>query len=511
MKKRALLSVSDKTGLVELAQVLIDHDIELISTGGTKKTLQDAGLTVLGIEEVTGFPEMLDGRVKTLHPLVHGGLLFKRQDPSHLQQIQSAHIQPIDYVIVNLYPFQKAIEKADCTVEEAIENIDIGGPSMLRSAAKNHQDVTVICDPLDYPSLISQLNEKGKTDFAFRQAMAAKVYRTTAAYDALIAQYMNTLVNIEFPERITETYVLKQTLRYGENPHQKAAFYATPFEERDSLSAATQLHGKELSYNNIQDGAAALQLLSEFDQPAVIALKHTNPCGVGISSDIYQSWRKAYDTDKVSIFGGVVAFNREVDDQIAKELSEIFLEIVLAPSFSSAALDILTQKKNIRLMKTSDKSSRPYIKTSVRVAGGLLTQDTDKHSSALSQIKIVTLKQPTSLELNDALFGEKVVKHVKSNAIVIVKDGQTLGIGAGQMNRVGAAEIALKQAGEKAKGATLASDAFFPMNDTVALAAQYGITCIIQPGGSIKDQDSITACDEAQLAMIFTGERHFKH
>ncbi len=511
MKKRALLSVSDKTGLVELAQVLVDHGIELISTGGTKKTLQEAGLLVLGIEEVTGFPEMLDGRVKTLHPLVHGGLLFKRHDPSHLQQIQSAHIQPIDFVIVNLYPFQKTIEKADCTIEEAIENIDIGGPSMLRSAAKNHQDVTVICDPKDYASLISQLSEKGETDFTFRQAMAAKVYRSTAAYDALIAQYMNALVNIEFPERLTETYVLNQTLRYGENPHQKAAFYVTPFEERDSLSAAIQLHGKELSYNNIQDGAAALQLLSEFDQPAVIALKHTNPCGVGISSDLYHSWRKAFEADTTSIFGGVVAFNREVDGQIAKELSEIFLEIILAPSYTDEALNILTQKKNIRVMKTSDQNSRPYLKTSVRVAGGLLTQDTDKHSSSETQLKTVTIKHPSSSEISDALFGEKVVKHVKSNAIVIVKDGQTLGIGAGQMNRVGAAEIALKQAGEKAIGATLASDAFFPMNDTVALAAQYGITCIIQPGGSIKDQDSITACDEANIAMIFTGERHFKH
>jgi phosphoribosylaminoimidazolecarboxamide formyltransferase/IMP cyclohydrolase len=511
MKKRALLSVSDKTGLVELAKVLIDHQIELISTGGTKKTLQEAGLPVLGIEEVTGFPEMLDGRVKTLHPLVHGGLLYKRNDPSHFKQVTEAKIQPIDFVIVNLYPFQKTIEKPDCTIEEAIENIDIGGPSMLRSAAKNHQDVTVLCDPVDYPEFIDLLNQKGETDFAFRQACAAKVYRTTAAYDALIAQYMNKLINLQDPQRITETFVLKQSLRYGENPHQKAAFYATPFEEADSIASAVQLHGKELSYNNIQDGAAALQLLSEFKEPCVIALKHTNPCGVGLSDTIYSSWRKAYEADMTSIFGGVVAFNREVDAKIAKELAEIFLEIILAPSFTQEALDILTQKKNIRLMRTSDQSAKPYAKTMVRVAGGLLVQDTDKISAKVESLTTVTIKKPTEEQIKDALFGEKVVKHVKSNAIVIVKEGQTLGVGAGQMNRVGSAEIALKQAGEKAKGATLASDAFFPMNDTVALAAQYGIACIIQPGGSIKDIDSITACDEHEIAMVFTGERHFKH
>jgi len=511
MKKRALLSVSDKTGLVELAKVLIGHQIELISTGGTKKTLQEAGLPVLGIEEVTGFPEMLDGRVKTLHPLVHGGLLYKRNDPSHVKQVTDAKIQPIDFVIVNLYPFQKTIEKPDCSIEEAIENIDIGGPSMLRSAAKNHHDVTVLCDPADYPSFIELLNQKGETDFAFRQACAAKVYRTTAAYDALIAQYMNKLIGLEDPERITETFVLKQSLRYGENPHQKAAFYATPFEEAESIACAVQLHGKELSYNNIQDGAAALQLLSEFKEPCVIALKHTNPCGVGLSDDIYKSWRKAYEADMTSIFGGVVAFNREVDALIAKELAEIFLEIILAPSFTQEALDILTQKKNIRLMRTSDKTAKPYSKTMVRVAGGLLVQDTDKISAKAESLTTVTVKKPTEQQITDALFGEKVVKHVKSNAIVIVKDGQTLGVGAGQMNRVGSAEIALKQAGEKAKGATLASDAFFPMKVTVALAAQYGISGSHQPGGTLKGKGSITACDECGIAMVFTSERHFKH
>jgi phosphoribosylaminoimidazolecarboxamide formyltransferase/IMP cyclohydrolase len=511
MKKRALLSVSDKTGLIVVAKALSEAQFELISTGGTKKALVEAGLTVLGIEEVTGFPEMLDGRVKTLHPMVHGGLLFKRNDPSHVESVKQAHIQPIDVVIVNLYPFQKTIEKKDSTLEEAIENIDIGGPSMLRSAAKNAHDVTVLCDPMDYPQLIEQLKENGSTTLSFRQSMAAKVFRTTAAYDALIANYMNQVVGCEMPERLTETYVLKQTLRYGENPHQKAAFYASPFSENNSLASAQQIHGKELSYNNIQDGSAALALLSEFDQAAVVALKHMNPCGVGLSHEIYDSWRKAYEADTTSIFGGVVAFNRELDLKIAKELSEIFLEIIIAPSFTQEALDVLTQKKNIRLLISSTETHRPYTTSTVRIAGGLLVQEIDKISAKVTNLKAVTKKSPTASQLSDALFGEKVVKHVKSNAIVIVKNGQTCGIGAGQMNRVGAAEIALKQAGEKAKGASLASDAFFPMDDTVKLAAFYGIACIIQPGGSIKDQDSIVACDEANIAMVFTGERHFKH
>jgi phosphoribosylaminoimidazolecarboxamide formyltransferase/IMP cyclohydrolase len=511
MKRRALLSVSDKTGLVALAKVLADHDVELISTGGTKKTLGDAGLTVLGIEEVTGFGEMLDGRVKTLHPLIHGGLLYRRDLPEHVRQVEEAHILPIDFVIVNLYPFQATISKPNCTAEEAIENIDIGGPSMLRSAAKNHQDVTVLCDPVDYPKFIEIFERDNQTDFAFRRELAAKVYRTTAAYDALIGKYMSDLCGIETPEKLTETYVLKQTLRYGENPHQKAAFYATPFSEANSLADCVQLHGKELSYNNIQDASAALQILSEFTSPAVVALKHMNPCGVGVDTDLYSAWRKAYEADPTSIFGGIVAFNHPIDLQIAQELSEIFLEIILAPSFSEEAMDLLTKKKNIRLMTLPATDAKPYLKTSVRVAGGLLVQDTDKISADLDKCKVVTKVQPTERQYADALFGEKVVKHVKSNAIVIVKNGQTIGVGAGQMNRVGAAEIALKQAGEKATGAILASDAFFPMSDTVELAIKHGIACIIQPGGSIKDQDSIDVCDAHDISMIFTGERHFKH
>lgn len=511
MKRRALLSVSDKTGLIELAKVLVKHDVELISTGGTKKTLSDAGLPVMGIEDVTGFPEMLDGRVKTLHPLVHGGLLFRRDLPEHVRQVEEARIHPIDFVIVNLYPFQATISKPECTVEEAIENIDIGGPSMLRSAAKNHQDVTVLCDPSDYAKFIEVFEKDDSTDFTFRRELAAKVYRTTAAYDALIAKYMSDLCGVENPEKLTETYVLKQTLRYGENPHQKAAFYATPFSEEYSLADCVQLHGKELSYNNIQDASAALQILKEFGDASVVALKHMNPCGVGVSTDLYSAWRKAFEADPVSIFGGIVAFNQEVDAKIAVELSEIFLEIILAPSFTTEALEILTKKKNIRLLTLPEKTAKRYLKTSVRVAGGLLVQDTDRVSAHPSHCTVVTETKPTNPQFIDALFGEKVCKHVKSNAIVIVKDGQTLGVGAGQMNRVGAAEIALKQAGSKAQGAILASDAFFPMSDTVELAVKYGIACIIQPGGSIKDQESIVVCDQHGIAMIFTGERHFKH
>jgi len=511
MKRRALLSVSDKTGLIELAQCLIQHDIELISTGGTKLSLQKAGIPVIGIEEVTGFEEMLDGRVKTLHPKIHGGLLYQRNNPEHVKQVEDAEIQSIDFVIVNLYPFKETIMKEDCSFEEAIENIDIGGPSMLRSAAKNHQDVTVLCDPLDYPSLIECLNESNQTTLQYRQKMAAKVFRLTASYDALIAIYLTNFVQEDFPERITETFDLKQPLRYGENPHQKAKFYTSAFPEEMSIANCIQLQGKELSYNNIQDGAAALEILSEFDEACCVALKHMNPCGVGVADTLYDAWIKAYESDKTSIFGGIVAFNRELDLTIAQELSTLFLEIIIAPSFTQEALEHLSKKKNLRVLQLNEKNTKPYLETFKRISGGVLIQDTDSITSKIENWKIVTKVSVSESNIQDALFGEKVVKHVKSNAIAVVKDGQTLGVGAGQMNRIGSAEIALKQAGDKAKGAVLASDAFFPMDDTVKLASEYGISCIIQPGGSIKDQDSIDACDSLGISMIFTGERHFKH
>lgn len=510
MKQRALISLSDKSGLEPLLKALDTVGIELISTGGTKKAIETAGYKVLGIEEVTNFPEMLDGRVKTLHPMVHGGLLYRRDLESHVAQVKEHNIQSIDYVIVNLYPFFETISKPNVSFEEAIENIDIGGPSMLRSAAKNHDSVTVICDPIDYQELIDELNANQKTSLEFRKRCAAKVFRQTAAYDSMIADYLTKQNGDKYPETFSEGFKLKQVLRYGENPHQQAAFYESPFKEKYSIAHSVQLQGKELSYNNIQDANSALQLLSSFEKPACVGLKHMNPCGVAEAENVFEAWNKAYEADPVSIFGGIVAFNREVSGEIASSLTELFLEVILAPSYSSDAKEIFSKKKNLRVLEFSTEG-KVQEHSSVRVAGGLLLQDVDSTITDPSTYKCVTKIQPKAEWLSDCLFGEKVVKQVKSNAIVLVKDGQSLGIGAGQMNRVGAAKLALEQAGEKAKGSILASDAFFPMDDTVRLAAQYGICCIIQPGGSIKDQDSIDACDELGICMVFTGERHFKH
>ena len=505
--RRALISVSDKTGIVNLAKELAELGIELISTGGTYKLLIEAGVDVLPIEEVTHFEEMLDGRVKTLHPMIHGGLLFRRNDKNHVESIKKHNISPIDFVIVNLYPFVETIKKEDCSFEHAIENIDIGGPSMLRSAAKNHADVTVICDLSDTQEMIRQLKEDGETSLDFRRFLAAKVFRLTAAYDAMIAEY---LTEDDFPERITHTYTKVADLRYGENPHQLAAFYKTNLIEPNSLSGCNQLQGKELSYNNIQDANAALAILNEFDTPCCVAVKHTNPCGVAIAENLLLAWQKAYQADPISIFGGIVAFNGEVDATIAKGLSELFLEVILAPKYSSEALEILGTKKNVRVLLTDDHFDRPYSMTCARVSGGLLVQTTDIVELDKEDCKVVCGSVNDS-DWNDLLFGEKVCKHVKSNAIVLVKDGMTVGIGGGQSNRVGAAKIALEQAGDKARGAILASDAFFPMPDTVELAAQYGVKAIIQPGGSIKDELSVDSCKKHKIAMVLTGVRHFKH
>ena len=505
--RRALISVSDKRGIVEIARELSELNIELISTGGTLKTLKEAGIPVIAIEEVTHFPEMLDGRVKTLHPAIHGGLLFKRNDENHKEAIIAHDILPIDIVIVNLYPFAQTIKKEDCTFEHAIENIDIGGPSMLRSAAKNHADVTVICDLSDAKEMIVQLQDKGDTSLEFRRQMAAKVFRLTAAYDAMIAQY---LTEEDFPEQITHTYTKVADLRYGENPHQSAAFYRTAFREPDSLADCDQLQGKALSYNNIQDASAALAILREFDQPCCVAVKHTNPCGVGIADTLDVAWHKAYTADPVSIFGGIVAFNGEVNEAIAQGLSELFLEVILAPKFSLKALEILSNKKNVRVLVTEPTFEKSFDMTCARVSGGLLVQTTDNMVTKKENCQIVC-GEVDSDTWNDLLIGEKVCKHVKSNAIVLVKDGMTVGIGAGQSNRVGAANIACQQAGEKANGAIMASDAFFPMPDTVELAAQFKIKAIIQPGGSIKDDLSIEACKKHDIAMVLTGIRHFKH
>lgn len=511
MKKRALISVSDKTGVVDFAKQLVELGFEIISTGGTKKAIHEAGIPVIGVSDVTGFPEILDGRVKTLNPLIHGGLLAKFNDPSHKAQLDEHHIDPIQLVCVNLYPFQQTIEKPDVTVDDAIENIDIGGPTMLRSAAKNHQYVTVVVDPTDYATVINELKESGEVQFETRRALAAKVFRHTAAYDSMIAGYMTELVGLQTPEKLTVTYELKQSLRYGENPHQKAAFYRKPLGSTFSVANAEQLHGKELSYNNINDADAALQIVKEFSEPAAVAVKHTNPCGVGTGNDIFEAYGKAFEADPVSIFGGIIAFNREVDKRTAEKLHEIFLEIIIAPSFSREAIDVLSSKKNIRLLTIPfDGENKPESKLT-SIEGGVLVQDRDEYSLDDAEVTYPTDRKPTEEEWEAMKLGWKVVKHVKSNAIVVTDSQMTIGIGAGQMNRVGSAKIALEQAGERAKGAALASDAFFPMDDTVEAAAKAGITAIIQPGGSIKDADSIKKANEYGIAMVFTGVRHFKH
>jgi phosphoribosylaminoimidazolecarboxamide formyltransferase / IMP cyclohydrolase len=509
--KRALISVSDKKGITEFARQLVELGFEIISTGGTKKTLQEQGIPVLGVSDVTGFPEILEGRVKTLNPLIHGGLLAKHDDEQHQAQLAQHGIEPIQLVCVNLYPFQQTIEKPEVTVADAIENIDIGGPTMLRASAKNHQYLTVVVDPADYETVIEELKSEGVTKLETRRKLAAKVFRHTAAYDALIAEYMTDLAQEETPEKLTVTYELKQTLRYGENPHQQAAFYQKPMGSTFSIAKAEQLHGKELSYNNINDADAALQIVKEFSAPAAVAVKHMNPCGVGTGKTAFEAFEKAFAADPVSIFGGIIAFNREVDAETAGKLHEIFLEIIIAPSFSDEALAILTKKKNLRLLTIPFADENKAELKMVTIEGGLLVQEQDRFTLEDATVTVPTKRQPTEQEWAALKLGWKVVKHVKSNAIVLTNEDMTIGIGAGQMNRVGAAEIALKQAGSKAEGAALASDAFFPMDDTVEAAAKAGITAIIQPGGSIRDEDSIKKADEYGIAMVFTGVRHFKH
>lgn len=509
--KRALVSVSDKQGLVPFVKGLIDNGVEVISTGGTKRTLEEAGLSVIGISEVTNFPEIMDGRVKTLHPNIHGGLLAVRENEEHVKQLQEHDITPIDLVVVNLYPFQQTIAKPDVQFADAIENIDIGGPSMLRSAAKNHKYVTVVVDPLDYDTVLAEIAEKGEVAAETKLRLGAKVFRHTAAYDAVIAEFLTNAAGEENPESLTVTYEKKQDLRYGENPHQKAAFYKKPLGTKISIASATQLHGKELSYNNINDADAALQIVKEFKEPAAVAVKHMNPCGVGVGANLEEAYQKAYEADSTSIFGGIIAVNREVDAQTAHKLREIFLEIIIAPSFSEEAFEILSSKKNLRLLTVDFSDDKKVEKKLVSVRGGLLVQDEDAYGLEEATISVPTKREPTEQEWADLKLGWKVVKHVKSNAIVLAKDNMTIGIGAGQMNRVGSANIAINQAGEKAKGSALASDAFFPMGDTVEAAAKAGITAIIQPGGSIRDEESIQKADEYGIAMVFTGVRHFKH
>jgi phosphoribosylaminoimidazolecarboxamide formyltransferase / IMP cyclohydrolase len=509
--KRALISVSDKTGILEFAKELETLGYEILSTGGTKKHLQENGVAVTAVDQVTNFPEILGGRVKTLNPLIHGGLLAKFDDPEHQAQMTEHGIAPIEIVCVNLYPFVETISKPNVELVDAIENIDIGGPTMLRSAAKNQKYVTVIVDARDYEGVLAELKADGQTTLETRRRLAAKVFRHTAAYDSYISNYLTDYVGEEFPEQLTLTYELKQPLRYGENPHQKAAFYQKRLASDFSVAYAEQLHGKELSYNNIQDANAALQIVKEFKQPAAVAVKHMNPCGVGVGETIAEAFNEAYEADATSIFGGIVALNREVDAATAEQLAGIFLEIVIAPSFSDEAIEKLTVKKNIRLLTISfDQNTKDKWNT-VSVEGGLLVQEPDRYGFDEADIKVVTDREPTEAEWAALKLGWSVVKHVKSNAIVVTDDKMTLGVGAGQMNRVGSAKIALEQAGDKAKGAALASDAFFPMPDTVETAIKAGITAIIHPGGSKRDQDSIDAANAAGITMVTTGVRHFKH
>lgn len=508
---RALISVSDKSGVVEFAQRLRSAGWEIIATGGTMKLLREKGVEVINISDVTGFPEICDGRVKTLHPKVHGGLLARRDNPSHLQALKENGIEFIDMVCVNLYPFRQTIAKPDVTMEDAIENIDIGGPSMLRSAAKNYRDVTVVCDPADYETVIGQIEASGNTDVETRLKLSAKAFTHTALYDSCIASYLREKAGLN--EKLFLDFDLVQSLRYGENPHQQAKFYRSSDAGAYSLATAKQLNGKELSYNNIQDANAALCIVREFDEPFCVGLKHMNPCGAAVGTDVKDAWTKAYEADKVSIFGGIVAVNRELTREAAELMKPIFLEIIMAPSFSEGALEVLTTKKNLRLLQVDMSRDDRKLKQYVSVTGGLLVQEQDRQTAEVVADKCVTDVKPTAGQLADMNFGWRIVKHVKSNAIVVVKDGRTLGVGAGQMNRVGSAEIALKEA--KAAGfdkdLVLASDGFFPFDDTVAMAAEYGVTAIVQPGGSIRDEDSIKKANESGITMVFTGERHFKH
>lgn len=511
MKKRALISVSDKTDIEKVSAKLNELGYEIISTGGTYKTLEKAGIPVMNITDVTGFPECLDGRVKTLHPAVHAGLLAMRSNPEHMAQLEKLDINTIDVVIVNLYPFKQTIMKEGIEFQEAVENIDIGGPTMLRSAAKNFQDVVVLVDPADYEKVFAEM-ENGGVSLETRKYLMYKVYQHTAVYDTMISTYLRGKLNIEFPDNLTLAYEKKEQLRYGENPHQSAALYSEVLPVKNSLVNAEQLNGKQLSYNNLNDANGAVELLKEFyGVPTVVAVKHANPCGVASAENIYDAYMKAYAADPVSIFGGIVAANGAVDGKTAAEMSKIFLELVIAPEFTDEALEIFKKKPNLRVLKLKDveKPNCGGVFDFKKMYGGLLVQDADK--GVFDELKTVTVKQPTDREKETMIFAMKVVKHCKSNAIVIAKDGATLGIGVGQTNRIWATEQAAKHSIGGCEGAVLASDAFFPFNDCVQEAHKNGITAIVQPGGSIRDKDSIEECDKDGIAMCFTGIRHFKH
>ncbi len=537
MKKRALVSVSDKAGIVDFCKGLVKYVFEIISTGGTAKALKDAGLKVIGISEITGFPECLDGRVKTLHPNVHAGLLAMRSNPEHMAQLEKLNINTIDIVCVNLYPFKATLQKG-ADFAEGVENIDIGGPTMIRAAAKNYQDVAVIVDPKDYDKVLNEL-ANGGVSLELKKYLQYKVFAHTAVYDSLISNYLAAQLGISFPDEVTFAYEKAQDMRYGENPQQQAVFYKEQFPRKGSLSSAKQLWGKELSYNNINDANGALELLKEFGTtPAVVACKHANPCGVGTGTTIHEAYLRAYESDPVSVFGGILAINGTVDEDTATEINKIFIEIVMAPSFTKGALEILEQKKNIRLLQIDNISAKRESTAfdMKKVYGGLLVQQYDESlikgenmslfntkadvevsvlpsgkQKTVYGVGVVTERAPTKEETEALLFNWKVVKHTKSNAIVIGKQGKTTGIGMGQTNRIWAAQQAIAHAGDEAKGSVMASDAFFPFPDCVEECVKAGITAIIQPGGSIHYKASVDACNAAGIAMVFVGDRHFKH
>jgi len=530
--KRALISVSDKTGVVEVARVLRDLGVEIISTGGTAKALRDAGIEVRDVSDVTGFPEMMNGRVKTLHPLIHGAFLALRDNEQHQASMREHGIEPIDLVVVNLYPFEQTICKQGVTVDEAVENIDIGGPAMIRSASKNWRDVAVVTDPSVYPEIVNELKTNdGSLSLRTREKLAAAAFMRTARYDATIAGFLEyhlspeqvdssepPTVSSERQDIVSIDLTKITDLRYGENPHQDAALYTAG--EHGGIANAEQLHGKEMSYNNYVDADAAWELVQDFDELAVAIIKHTNPSGLGLGSTNLEAYRRALSTDPISAFGGIVAFNRRVDADVARSVIEVFSEVIVAPDYDDEALEIFTNKKNLRILKT--KGRNPTCREGVtststqlkQISGGYLIQDADTHQLSQSDLTIVTTRQPTESELRSMLLAWRVCKHVKSNAIVFANKSQTLGVGAGQMNRVDSVRIAAMRAERfdlPLKGSALASDAFFPFRDNIDEAAKYGVTAIIQPGGSVRDEESIAAANEHGIAMAFTGIRHFRH
>ncbi len=509
--KRALISVHDKTGIVEMARELERLGWEIVSTGGTFRSLSQAGVKVREVAELTGFPECLDGRVKTLHPFVHGGILAIRDKDEHRQAVRELGIPTIDLVVCNLYPFKQTLLDPKSSPEDIIENIDIGGPTMIRAAAKNHAFVTVLTDPDDYAAVLGELRAHGQTQAPTRARLAAKVFAHTAHYDSLVAQHMAEVAGLDDAKTISLTFERRQDLRYGENPHQKASFYTQVGREKGTLAEARFLNGKELSFNNINDTNGALETLKEFDEPTVVAVKHANPCGVGSAPSLLEAYQKAYEADTVSIFGGIVVANRPIEEDVALEMGKIFLEVIVAPSFSPQALAVLSKKKNLRLLELPN-IGQPYVGgLNVRsVMGGLLVQQTN--DLLLTEGLVVpTRRQPSAAEWQDLRFAWKVVKHVKSNGIVMAKGLATTGIGPGQVSRIWALENAIRQAGGSASGSVLASDAFFPFDDSVRAAAAAGVTALIQPGGSIRDKESIEAADANGMAMVFTQMRHFKH